>query len=483
MRSVGLSFQVYLSKTVGAAGIGLFMLTMTVSIFAVTFAVSGSRFAVTRLVSEEIGRGGGQGAACAVRCGLCYAAVFGVAALFFLNIAAEPVAEYILMDKRAKIPLQIYSMGMPSLALSAVFSGYFTAVGRVLKASCAQLLEQAVQIVFVILVFSSSGNREMGFACSVIMMGAVLGDVASFAALLVLYIHDKREYLQAGSKPKRGMLQRLTGIAFPLALSAYARTVLLSLQNLLVPRGLRKFGATSDGALADYGTIQGMVFPIITFPSALFSAVSELMVPELTHAQVAGDRKAIKRTVDRMLRLCMYFSFCVCGVLLAYANEFGEVIYPGENVGRYIKALALLMPVMYLDTVTDGMLRGLGQHMYSMKINIIDALLSAGLVFLLVPKFAVAGYIFVLYFSEVFNFVLSVVKLKNSADFMPRLRSAAVPAMCVFAAINVTSVLMRSVLGISAGPAVMLLMRVFITTFCYCLLLRLLIPQSDEKKT
>ena len=55
MRCIAMGFQGYLAGRIGAAGIGLYQLVMSVEMLATTFAVSGIRFAVTRLVSEELG--------------------------------------------------------------------------------------------------------------------------------------------------------------------------------------------------------------------------------------------------------------------------------------------------------------------------------------------------------------------------------------------------------------------------------------------
>jgi stage V sporulation protein B len=46
-----------------------------------------------------------------------------------------------------------------------------------------------------------------------------------------------------------------------------------------------------------------------------------------------------------------------------------------------------------------------------MLVNILDSLTSVLLVWYLLPAHGVAGYIFVIYFTEVFNFVLSIGKL------------------------------------------------------------------------
>ena len=46
------------------------------------------------------------------------------------------------------------------------------------------------------------------------------------------------------------------------------------------------------------------------------------------------------------------------------------VIYPGTDAGRYIRLLAPLIPVMYIDTTVDSMLKGLGEQLYCMTVSI-----------------------------------------------------------------------------------------------------------------
>lgn len=59
------------------------------------------------------------------------------------------------------------------------------------------------------------------------------------------------------------------------------------------------------------------------------------------------------------------------------------------------------------------MLRGLGQHLYSMRLNILDSILTSVLIWFILPKYAANGYIFILYASELFNFSLSIYKLSR----------------------------------------------------------------------
>jgi stage V sporulation protein B len=96
-----------------------------------------------------------------------------------------------------------------------------------------------------------------------------------------------------------------------------------------------------------------------------------------------------------------------------------------------------------MDTITDGMLRGLGQQLYSMQINIIDSLLCTVLIYVLLPKYAIYGYIFILYASEIFNFSLSIHKLHKLTkinDLTPYILKA---TLSVIGAVNLTEFLFK----------------------------------------
>ena len=187
---------------------------------------------------------------------------------------------------------------------------------------------------------------------------------------------DRRGHYGDGEGSAAGLTGRMLRIAVPLALSAYARSALTTLRHLLVPRGLRAAGWSADGALSGYGTIQGMVLPVLFFPACILAALSELIVPELTAAQVRGDRDGIRRaTTGELLRLSLLFSGAVGPVSLSsLPTALGMLIYGSREAGRYLRLLAPLIPFMYTDMAVDGCLKGLGEQVWSMGVNILDAL-------------------------------------------------------------------------------------------------------------
>ena len=413
MRCISLAYQVWLAGRIGAAGVGLWQLVLSVHVLAATLAISGIRFTTTRLVAEELDGGGADRAV--GRC-LGYAAFFGSAACLILCLWAEPVGFLWVRDARTVRSLRALAFSLPLISLSCVLNGWFIATGRAWKSAAVQVAEQVCGIVCVMLLLSRAPEGDLERCCAAIAWGHTAADGVSLLLVAALFLLDRRGVRAAAPEAPEHLTQRMLRIALPLALSAYARTGLTTLENLLVPQKLRASGLSADRALSGYGTITGMVFPIIGFPSCLLSALAELSVPELTAAQVRGQTQRIGRTVSRLMRWTLGFSLACALLLLGCADMLGMLIYHSPEAGKYIRLLAPVVPVMYLDIVTDGCLKGLGQMLWSMGFNIAEAVIGVLLVLTVLPARGLDGYVAMLYCCEIFNFAVSFLRLRRVCD-------------------------------------------------------------------
>ena len=409
MRCVGLAYQVWLAGRIGAAGIGLWQLVASVSMLSATLAISGIRFTTTRLLAEEFGCGRGSGIHAAVKRCFAYAATFGTAACFFLYLSAERIGFLWIGDARTVLSLRYIAFPLPLLSVSCVLNGYFIAGGAAWKTAAVQVFEQLIQVGAVMCFLRLAPESDLEYSCAAIAKGNLLADAASLLMIGGAYLADRKRHSSGPPGPNLG--GRMLRIALPLAFSAYARTGLTTLENLLVPRKLRESGFSAEKALSGYGTISGIVFPLIGFPACLLSALADLLVPELTAAQVQGDTRRINLTVRRLLQMTLLYSFAVAAILFLFAGQLGRLVYHTDSVGPYIRIFAALVPIMYMDIVTDGCLKGLGQMMHSMSYNICEACFGVLLVIVLLPKLGLSGYIIVIYSCEIFNFALSITRL------------------------------------------------------------------------
>ncbi len=425
MSCIGIAFQVWLVGRIGSAGIGLYQLVCSVTNLGATFAISGIRFATTRLVAEELGKENIAAVRSAMNRCLSYGALFGFAASAVLWLLAEPIGFLWIGDARTVMSLRLSAWSMPCISLCSSISGYFTASGRVWKPTLIHLIEQVAGIVLVALCLYLTPSADIERSCAAVTLGRLAADILSLIMMFLVYLLDWRHYYGERSNGN-ALTFRMLGIALPLAVSAYARSALNTIQHLLVPKGLKAAGYSADGALSGYGTIQGMVLPIILFPSCIMSAVAELIVPELTGAQMQQDAGTIRRATKKLFSTSLLFSSAVGLFMFIFADQLGVAVYKSYDAGHYIRLLAPLVPVMYTDMTVDGCLKGLGQQVWCMGINILDSLLGLLLVWAFLPKYALTAYIAMIYITETLNFILSAQRLRKTVRELPAEPGAAV---------------------------------------------------------
>ncbi len=395
LRLGGILFRSCVASRLGDTGMGLYQLIFSLFALAVTACTSGLGLAVTRLSAEN---GGSLGT---LRRCLRLAGAAGLLAAAATVVLAPLLAERAIGSGLAVRPLRILACGLPFMACCACFKGWFMAEGRAGVTVAADLLEQAVSVGAGLGLFAVLPPVES------LMAGSTLGEVSSFTFAGLLLLRSARGRKTGRTAAMRGILR----IAAPVVSGSFLRSGLNSVENLLAPQGLRRYGVSYAESLSQYGRVQGAAMPVLLFPAAVVSSLGSMLVPELAAAAARGDKAAIRRSAGRAIRFTLAFSFFITAFLVAFAMPLCRLLFHSEEAGRLLRVMAPVVPLMYVDSVVDSMLKGLDQQMFAFRCNLADSLLRVAAVAVCVPLWGMAGYVGVLFFSELFNASLSVYRL------------------------------------------------------------------------
>ncbi len=470
MRFIGLSFNVYLTEKIGSTGIGLITLINSVYGFAVTFATSGIRLTATRLCSEAMGKESECGIRSAMKKCLLYALSFGCTAGILLFLLAKPIGVYLLDDPRTVKCLYILSPALPFIALSSAMSGYFNAVRRVYKNATTTIFEQAVKIALTVKALEILLPKGIEYSCIAVVAGSAISESLSFLCSFILYRIDLKNHIGKKGTIPENQTKNLFAIALPVAFTAYFRSGLLTLEHMLIPIGLKKYGLESGAALSAYGTVQGMALPVVLFPIAVLSSFTGLLVPEIAQAMAKGDSGHVRRTANKVIAGTLFFSIGASAIIYTFSSDLGMTFYNSPESARYIKYFSLLIPVMYFDTAVDALLQGLGEQVYSMKVNIIDAGISALLVWCILPHTGIDGYVGIVFFCEILNTALSVAKLIRKVKLdMHFFEFILLPVFSVLGATNIVRLITAFTASLQTYSIFPLILKMFLSALIYCI--------------
>jgi len=468
MRASAVYFNGYLNGKLGADGIGLFTLITSVYGFAVTFATSAINLATTRLVSESLGIGSDCSVRDAMKKCLAYSLTFGISGAVILFVASYPIGAYLLKDVRTVSSLRLFALTLPCISVSSALNGYFTAVRRVNKNAIVQITEQAIRIGGTIALISLFISDDLERACLCVVGGGCIADLLSFLYSMIMYYLDMKKHIGRDGTIVGDQRKKLLSIALPVALSSYLRSGLVTIEHLLIPWGLNKLGNSRERALATYGVMHAMALPIIMFPYALLSPFCAMLIPEISGRRAAGDKCGIERASSAAYGFVMIFGIGVSGIMSCYSHELGNVIYHSAEAAAYIRLLAPLVPIMYLDTVTDSILKGMDEQLYTMRVNIADAFISVIIVFLLVPRIGIYGYIAEIFLCELINASLSVWKLLTVVKIRVKIISRIVaPLLCIIVSTVLSKIIFSYMIVTYAQNATTLTMHILLTAALY----------------
>lgn len=417
IRFLGMLFRVWLASAVGAEGIGLYSQVFSFYMLASAFASTGINTAVTRLVSEELSRNNHTGVVKVLKRCLAVTLVIALFSCFVIFFGADFIASRFIGDQRATDALKTLTLSLPFMGVSSCFKGYFIARKKASPASSSQIFEQLSRIALVFFLVGKTAKHGIASACRAVILGDSIAEILSCFYMYISYIIDKRRHLSKENHKILGysVLSKLKHIALPITLGRYLNSALRTCENVLVPARLERSGMSSSEALSVFGVIKGMALPLIFFPATFLNAMSTLLIPEMSEASYLGRDAKVKYTAEKCMHITLISSFPL-SVIFFYASEpLGQLFYKDAMAGEVIRLLAPIIPLMYIDSVCDGLLKGLDEQGSIFRNSLLDSLGRLALIMLFLHKTGLYGFIGIMYISNIFTASLNFFRLKKVA--------------------------------------------------------------------
>lgn len=463
-------FDIFLANKIGAEAIGVYSLIMSIYMFAVTIATSGVNLAATKVISEEIERNNTGNIPRIVKRCFLYSLIMGVFACAILIIFAPYICEHWLMNQVSHSVLYALAISLPFVSMTSAISGYFLAIRNVLRTSISQIAGQLIRIGIVFVLVTTIFPNDVNSSALALVIGGTLSEIISFIFLYITYLKDRKKHTELHTK-ESFLTKRILKISLPIAITSYIRSGLNTLKQIIIPIRLKLSGISYEKAIAQYGMICGMAMPIIMFPSVIVYSYSSLLIPEFSRFSVHDDKSVIGKNISKMFKITLYFSIAIAGILMYFGKDIGNIFYNTPDVGWYIKIMAPLIVLIYLDNVVDSILKGLGKQVSVMCCNILDLVISVSFIYYLLPVFGSVGYIIVMYISEILNYSISVITLFKETNIKFKyFEWVIIPVICIASSIVLTSIFSFSYLS----TTISLILRILMCILCYIALLFLL---------
>ena len=350
-RALGFVFRIFLSRLIGAEGLGIYQISFSIYMVLETFISSGLPLVVSKMTSKLEATNKKQVefslVTTALIIGIVTALILCSIVLIFKNLFS-----LLFTDKRC---LNILITLLPALVFSSVYSilrGNIWGHRKYFLVSLTEFLEQLIRVIVCVILFAIFYSTFDG--ALIASYSLIISCIIS--SLLVIFF-----YYKIGGKfqKPKGQLKPLLKASIPITLVKVISSLLMPLISIIIPLKLTSIGYTSEQALSIFGIAMGMTFPLLYIPSTIIGSLSMTLIPDLSSAESIKNTTEIKSKINFSIKFAYFIAFLFLPVFFALGNPIGIFIYNNAQSGNFLSYACWLVIPICLSGITVSCLNAL----------------------------------------------------------------------------------------------------------------------------
>lgn len=413
-RFLGFIYRIYLSRNLGAEGVGIYQIAISVIGLLMTLTASGIPITVSRIMIKHTSEHKENLSNKTVTAGILTSLVLSIPIVLILYIFLDDLT-FLFADERCAPVLKIMLPGVVITSVYAVIRGYFWGKKKFFTYSTIELLEEAVMLVSGIILVnlatsSLEGAKRAGYA---VLISYVFSFIVSISVFFIS--GGKLQNPQSELKP-------LISSSAPITVMRTVTSLINTLIAIILPARLVSFGLSSSEALASFGELSGMSIPLIYIPSTLIGSIALVLVPELSKNFYDNNFVSLKNNIENAIKCSVFISTLIIPSFIALGEELGVILYDNYSAGIYVSRASIIMLPMSITMISTSMLNSLNLEKKTLFYYLIGATLLLVSIYFL-PKFIgvyslIVGLLTSYIITSVFNLILIKKTCKNPPKFL-----------------------------------------------------------------
>ena len=433
-RIIGMLYRLPVTNIIGDQGNSYYSAAYEVYNIILLISSYSLPLAVSKVVSAKVALGEHKNAWRSFKAAMYMSLVVGAVASAITFFGAGFFTGTLLNTPESELCLKVLALAIFVMAVMGVLRGYFQGMGTMMPTAVSQVIEQLVNAVVSIVAASmlysygasldqakgitdGTGGAVYGAAGST--LGTSLGAAAGLIFLVIVMLMYNRVLQKNLRKDQVSQVQSYSSMLRMLVLTIVPVILSTAVYNIsgFIDQGVFKFlmldVQNMDKDMVDvyWGIYVGKYKLLTNVPIAVASALSSSVIPALTRARMAGNRKEMRRKTENAIRMVMLICIPSAFGLTALGGPVLDLLNWNTDPSAPIMFLIGSAAVIFygLSTLTNGILQGI-DHMQIPVRNAVIALASHLVVLVVLVQFAgihiygaVISYMFIAFLMGILN--------------------------------------------------------------------------------
>lgn len=349
---VGAFYRVPLTNILGAEGMGIYQLVFPVYALFMTLSTAGIPTALSRIVAEHKSRGecAKKYLASALITLTALSALAGILVTALSGVLAAWQGNPSAADGYIAIAPAIFFVG-----IIAGLRGWFQGEMYMLPTALSNVVEQVVKLgvgVGLAVAFAPRGTEASVFGA---LAGITVSEFVAAVYLIVTYAvrsrknREPKETLRLNAVERKAMFRT----AFPIALLGVIIPLGSFFDSMIVVNALKRGGADTAFATAQYGLYSGPVTSLVNLPVVVIMSLAIAIVPSVSVSRAERDLGGILSKSRMSIKLVYLLGVPSALFLMVFGRNILNIMYP--TLSPYdLELSARLLAVAAFGVVLTG---------------------------------------------------------------------------------------------------------------------------------
>ena len=332
----------------------------------------------------------------------------------FLIISSSFIANNLLHNEKAYLPILAISLVLPFDSLSSILRGFFFGKEQMFPHIISQLIEQIVRLILIIIIIPSLTSISTIHATIGLVLVNTISELA--AALILLFFLPKNFSIQKKDlKPNYQYIKDILAISLPNTTTRIIGTIGYFLEPIILTHTLNLVGYTNNYIIEEYGIINAFIMPILLLPSFFTNAISNAMLPIVSREYIHNNINYIKRKLNQTILYSLLIGLPISILIFIFPHFFLNFFYKTSNGIGYLRFLLPFFTIYYIEIPLSLFLQAINRSKVMMFDNIIGIILKTILLFLLsYLKIGLYSLIIAIIFNIIIVTTRHFIQIKNA---------------------------------------------------------------------
>lgn len=394
---LGMIIKIIMTRILGTEGIGTYMLIMPTFSLLIAFAQLGFPVAISKLVAEETKNNKNL-----VFSTIPISLVLNIIIIFILIFSSTFISNDLLHESNTRYGLICIGFVLPFISISSILRGYFFGKQKMFPHVISNIVEDVVRLIIIFIGVPIFLLKGLDYAIAFIILSNI---VSEFTSILILFFFLPKNFKieKKDIMPNKNNLIDVFSISIPTTISRLIGNIGYFFEPIILTNILLYLNYSSSFITREYGIINGYVLPMLLLPSFFTMAISQALIPVISKSYVLKDMSNVKRKIKQAIYFSLIVGIPVTVMLFIYPDVFLKLIYNTEEGINYVKILAPIFLLQYIQSPLSASLQAMGKAKISMYGTLIGIIIKTSTLALFTSfRIGMWGLIFSTIFGIVF---------------------------------------------------------------------------------